>query len=198
MAAPRDFGAPLAAVGPAAGTVQDATAAVSAIVTDPGKTRSLGDIRRVVIHGTNMNPNATPEEVVRRGASAGRQGLPYHYLVTGNGQVYQLAGLDVAVNQSRVGAIDGDAVGVAMGGDFDLAVPNEAQVAAAAELLAQLLGELGLHVNNIYGRSELEGGTTSPGLQWSQGVRWGDDLIARVAALLPALPRSNSKWGAEH
>ena len=81
----------------------------------------------------------------------------------------------MAVNQSRVAAVDADAVGVALGGDFDLAAPAGEQMEAAAELLAKLLVDLGLHVNDIYGRNELERGTTSPGMQWGQGVRWRDD-----------------------
>ncbi len=84
--------------------------------------------------------------------------------------------------------MDADAVGVAFGGDFDLAVPSDAQMAAGGRAAGEAAEELGLHVNNIYGRSELEGGTTSPGMQWAQGVRWGDDLIARVAELVPAVP----------
>ncbi len=165
--------------------VQDVAAGAAAIVPEPGPSRPLSDIRRILIHHTGMAPDATPEAVVRRATSNDRAGLPYHYLVGGDGAVYQLADLDVAVNQSRLAAVDADAVGVALGGDFDLAAPSEAQMAAAVELVAALLGELGLHVNDIYGRAELEGGTTSPGLQWTQGVRWGDDLVARVAAMMP-------------
>jgi hypothetical protein len=186
LAATADLGMALA--GPQAAAVHDATAATSAIVGDPGKPRLLGGIQRIVIHETGMDSNASPEAVVRHGANTGRKGLPYHYLVTGDGQIHQLAGLDVAVNQSRVEAVDADSVGIAFGGDFDLAVPGEAQMEAAAELLARLLVDLGLSVNTIYGRSELEGGTNSPGMQWTQGVRWGDDLKAHVAALVSAFP----------
>lgn len=168
--------------------VRDISAALTAIVSVPGEARSLSNVRRVVIHHTGMAADLGAEDVVRRLARDGRQGLPFHYLVTGAGLSYQLAPLDIAVNQSRVAAVDADAVGVAFGGDFDLAVPSGAQMAAAADLLATLLGELGLHVNDIYGRNELERGTTSPGMQWSQGVRWRDDLVARVADLTPALP----------
>lgn len=168
--------------------IQDVSAAMAGLVTDPGAPRALGDIRRIVVHHAGLSSDASPEDVVRHGISRNRAGLPYHYLVTGGGASYQLAPLDVAVNQSRLAAVDADAIGVAFGGDFDLAAPTEEQMAAAASLLAKLLLDFGLDVNCIYGRSELEPGTTSPGSQWSQGVRWRDDLIARVADLLPAFP----------
>ena len=45
--------------------------------------------------------------------------------------------------------------------------------------------ELGLAVNVIYGRSELEGGTSSPGMQWSQGVTGATTCVSLVAARLP-------------
>ncbi len=134
--------------------VQDVSAALAEIVPDPGPARPLSDVRRIVIHHTGMAADATPEAILRRTAGQGRRGLPYHYLVDGDGMVSQLAPLDVAVNQSRLAAVDADAIGVTLGGDFDLAVPTEAQMAAAAELLAGLLRDFGLAVNDIYGRSE--------------------------------------------
>lgn len=172
----------------ASSTPKDVSDELAAIVPDAGPARELAGVRRIVIHHTGMAPDAEPAEVVRRAAGRGRQGLPYHYLVTGQGEAFQLAPLEVAVNQSRVDEVDANSIAVALGGDFDLAVPGAEQMEATARLLAMLLGDLGLHVNNIYGRSELEAGTTSPGMQWSQGVRWRDDLVARVADLVPAIP----------
>ena len=81
--------------------------------------------------------------------------------------------------------MDADAVAVAFGGDFDLAVPPAVQMETGAAVLAELLARLGFGVNVIFGRSEVEGGTSSPGMQWSQGVTWRDDLVSLVAARLP-------------
>ena len=110
--------------------VQDVTATVAALVPQPGEPRSRSAIRRIVIHHTAMPVDLGPEEVVRRLARQGAPGLPFHFLVSGSGASWQLAPLDLAVNQSRVRAVDADAVGVAFGGDFDLAVPSAAQMAA--------------------------------------------------------------------
>lgn len=144
-------------------------------------TRPLAQIQRIIVHHTGMNPNATPQQVAQQTIARGRAAIPYHYLVTGDGTVYQTQGLEVQTNQSRVAGVDADGVAVAFGGDFDLAAPAPAQMEAAAQLLADLLTDLGLSMNAIFGRSEVERGTTSPGVQWSQGVRWRDELIAAVA-----------------
>jgi hypothetical protein len=169
----------------AAFAVQDVTGELAATAKAPYPTRPLDAIRRVIIHHTGGNPNAAPEAVARAAIARGRPAIPYHYLIAGDGAVYLTQPLDARTNQSRVGAVDADGIAVAFGGDFDLAVPSPEQMAAAADLLADLLAQFGLGVNAIYGRSEVERGTTSPGMQWSQGVRWGDDLIARVAERLP-------------
>jgi hypothetical protein len=147
--------------------------------------RPLGAIRRMIIHHTGMRPDATPAEVAQRAVAEGRAAIPYHYLITGDGTVHQTQPLTARTNQSRVLAVDAEGVAIAFGGDFDLAVPTPAQMAAAADLLAALLTRFGLDVNDIVGRSEVERGTTSPGMQWGQGVRWRDDLVAAVAARLP-------------
>jgi BMFP domain-containing protein YqiC len=169
----------------AAFSVQDVTGELAATAKGSYPARPLEAIRRIIVHHTGMNPDASPEAVARASIRRGRPAIPYHYLVTGDGAVYLTQGLDVRTNQSRVAAVDADGVAVAFGGDFDMGVPSPEQMAAAADLLADLLTQFGLGVNAIYGRSEVEGGTTSPGMQWSQGVRWGDDLIALVAAHLP-------------
>jgi hypothetical protein len=165
--------------------VQDASEELARTARGVYPARPLGAIRQIIVHHTGMNPNATPQEVAQRSVSPGRPAIPYHYLIAGDGMVYRTQGLDVRTNQSRVLAVDAEGIAVALGGDFDLAVPAPAQMEAAADLLAGLLAQFGLDVNAIVGRSEMERGTTSPGMQWSQGVRWRDDLIAMVAQRLP-------------
>jgi hypothetical protein len=77
----------------------------------------------------------------------------------------------------------------ARAGDFDLATPTEAQISSAAQLITALLDQLGLDVNDVFGRSEVERGTTSPGLQWGQGVRYRDELLARAAGQVAPVSR---------
>ena len=166
--------------------VQDVRDEMDRMSTKAAPTRTLGDIRRIIIHHTATPGDVTPAQLARRQIRRGRTGIACHFLITGNGMTYQTQALEAVVNQSRLAAVDADGVAVALAGDFDLDVPSEAQMNAAADLLAGLLRDLGLGVNAIFGRNEIERRTTSPGMQWSQGVRYRDALIALVAKRTPA------------
>lgn len=172
-----------------AATVQDVCEEMDRLAAKAAPNRSLGNIRRIVIHHTGTSADVTPDQIARQQIRRGRPGIACHFLVAGNGLTYRTQGLEAAVNQSRVAAVNADGVAVALAGDFDLAVPAEAQMNAAADLLVELLGDLGLSINAIFGRSEIERGTTSPGMQWQQGVRYRDTLIALVAQRAPAYSR---------
>ena len=169
--------------------VQDVRQEMDQLATRAFPKRPLGDIRRIIIHHTATSADVMPAQVAKRQIRRGRGGIAYHYLITGNGMTYQTQGLETMVNQSRLAAVNEDGVAVALAGDFDLAAPTEAQMNAAADLLAGLLQDLGLSVNAIIGRNGVERGTTSPGMQWEQGVRYRDTLIALVAQRVPAHSR---------
>ena len=161
--------------------VQDVRDEMDRLATKAAPTRALGDIRRIIIHHTATSGDVTPAQLAKRQTRRGRTGIACHYLVTGNGMTYRTQSLEAVVNQSRLAAVDADGVAVALAGDFDLHTPTEAQMNAAADLLAGLLRDLGLSVTAIFGRNEVERGTTSPGMQWGQGVRYRDTLNALVA-----------------
>lgn len=164
-----------------AAAVQDVRNEMDRLATKAAPTRTLDDIRRIIIHHTATSGDLTPAQLARRQIRRGRTGIACHYLVNGNGMTYQTQALEAVVNQSRLAAVDADGVAVALAGDFDLDTPTEAQMNAAADLLAGLLRDLGLSVTAIFGRNEVERRTTSPGMQWGQGVRYRDALIALVA-----------------
>ena len=169
--------------------VQDVRQEMDRLATRVFPKRPLGDIRRIIIHHTATSADVMPAQVAKRQIRRGRGGIAYHFLITGNGMTYQTQGLETMVNQSRLAAVDADGVAVALAGDFDLAAPTEAQMNAAADLLARLLQDLGLSVNAIIGHNEVQRGTTSPGMQWEQGVCYRDTLIALVAQRVPAHSR---------
>ncbi len=146
--------------------------------------RARGSIRRIVVHHTGTRAGLTAAAAIRRQLSRGKGDGGYHYLVTRDGTIYQLNAPHTIVNQSRRNAVDRDAVAVALVGDFDLAAPSAAQLAVVAGLIAHLIVELGLPPDAVVGRSEVERGTTSPGLQWSQGVGYRVDLLALVRGTL--------------
>jgi len=136
------------------------------------------------VHHTGTRAGLTAAAAIRRQLSRGKGDGGYHYLVTRDGTIYQLNAPHTIVNQSRRNAVDRDAVAVALVGDFDLAAPSAAQLAVVAGLIAHLIVELGLPPDAVVGRSEVERGTTSPGLQWSQGVGYRVDLLALVRRTL--------------
>ena len=65
-------------------------------------------------------------------------------------------------------------------GDFTTAPPPRAQLNSMAVLLAQLIKDLGLTVDEIYGYKELAP-TQSPGATWEQ---WRPELLDRVRSLI--------------
>ncbi len=127
-------------------TLQDVREEMDRLATKVAPKRPLSDIRRIIIHHTATPADVTPAQLARRQIRRGRTGIAYHYLIAGNGMTYQTQGLEARVNQSRLAAVDADGVAVALAGDFDLAAPTEAQMNAAADLLAGLLQDLGLSV----------------------------------------------------
>jgi len=164
-----------------ASTVQDVREEMNRLATRATPSRTLGDIRRIIIHHTATSGDVTPGQLAKRQIRRGRTGIACHYLIRSNGMIFRTQALEAVVNQSRLAAVDADGVAVALAGDFDLHTPTEAQMNAAADLLAGLLRDLGLSVTAIFGRNEVERRTTSPGMQWGQGVRYRDTLIALVA-----------------
>ncbi len=153
--------------------------------TEPYPTRSVSDIRRIVVHHTGFTRDLSPEACgaapqVRRG----KPGTTYHFLVAQDGRIYSMQPLEAATEQTTLHSANADAVAVALSGDFREAVPSPAQMDAAADLIAWLLRRLGLGIEAVYGRCELDDGIASPGAQWLQGSQYKITLLAAVARQL--------------
>ncbi len=145
-------------------------------------TRSLEQIKRIIIHHTAIRPQIGAERIAEHRVN--KQGWPaigYHYFITGNGVVQQTNDLTTiakhAVKLNEVSA------GVCFAGDFTNATPTPQQMEAGAQLLAWLLTQLNLPVAAVIGHKEIVN-TQSPGLQWDSGAKWGEQLKARIQALL--------------
>ena len=147
-------------------------------------TRSLDEIRRIVVHHTVTRPDITPERLAQALVNRDKPGIKYHFLITGDGTIYWTQPLETAVEQTLVSAVNADGVAVALAGNFTAAVPSEAQLESAARLIAWLLSELRLGVEMVFGRSELDPRVSSPGAQWLQGARYKEALLSRVRALM--------------
>ena len=162
-------------------------------------TRDASTIRRIVVHHTGSSTTATPEELARQAVNQNKPGIPYHFLVTGDGVIYQTQPLTRIVRQNLSSGINqtinADSIAVALAGNFrrDRDVePADAQRQAAAQLIAWLIAQqrLGSIVPQIvFGRQELGEAVISPGDQWTEGLRWKDKLLGDIQRILDRASR---------
>ena len=156
-------------------------------------TREVSDIRRIVVHHTLSDPMTPPHDLAQQAVDQNKPGMPYHFLVSGDGTIYQTQPLSRIVRQNMSRSINetinADSIAVALAGDFrrDRDVePSEAQRKAAAALIAWLISQqrLGSIVTQIvFGRKELGEHVISPGDQWDEGIRWKDKLVADIQTI---------------
>ena len=65
-------------------------------------------------------------------------------------------------------------------GDFKDTIPPEAQIESGAHLVAWLLQELDLPLENVGGHKRHVPRTSCPGDQWDAEQQWGELLYARI------------------
>jgi hypothetical protein len=163
--------------------VQDVSASLAHSATQQYPARARSAIRRLIIHHTATPATVTVQRVAEfQVNNRNLPGITYHYCITPQGQVFQTQPLEVVANHA--GNFSGESVGVCLIGNFTDAAPTQAQLEAAAALLAQLAGQLGLSVNQIFGYSDLVK-TASPGATWPA---WKGPLLARVQSLMASVP----------
>ncbi len=147
--------------------------------------RMPSQIKLIVVHHTVTSPETDPIALAR--ALIARRdlpGLPYHFLVQGDGDGFWAEPLETAVGQTLKDEINQKAVGVALAGNFTNDPPPEPQLDAAAAIIAQLIKTYGLNVDtDVIGRSEVDP-VASPGKQWLQGAKYKVTLLDKVRALL--------------
>ena len=150
-------------------------------------TRPMSQITQVVVHHTVTSPQTDPIALAR--AVISRRDLPglmYHFLVQGEGGSFWTESLTSVVEQTFEEDVNASGVAVALAGDFTNAPPPEAQLDAAAAIIAQLVRTFDLDVDaDIIGRSEIDP-TASPGKQWLEGAQYKFTLLDKVRALLAA------------
>ncbi len=156
---------------------------------DPSKRYALrvaDAIHRIIVHHTVTSTTATPEAIAQ--GQITRRNLPgisYHFTVSSAGAISWTQPLEAQAAQCTTESVNADSIGVALIGTFNDAPPVEAQLDAAAELIAWLISIRKLTTADVKGRSEVER-NTSPGTQWLQGARYKDTLLAKVQAILSA------------
>jgi hypothetical protein len=167
----------------AAPAIQNITTSLARNPAMPLSTRPVSQIDRIIIHHTATPPTVGAERIAAFLVSnRGRPGINYHYFITADGTIQQTNELTGITLQSDP-QFNPVAVGIAFAGDFTNATPAQAQIESGARLIAWLLRQLGLSPQAVYGHKELSK-TQSPGVQWDDGARWGNQLRQRIQALL--------------
>ncbi|HIQ04590.1 MAG TPA: hypothetical protein EYH31_02730 [Anaerolineae bacterium] len=146
--------------------------------TYPGRTRK--EIKRIVIHHTVAK--TTPEVIARYQVNTfGWPGIGYHFVIMEDGTIYQTE--PVAAVSHHTTSHNEDTIGVAFVGNFMDGTPNQAQLQAGAHLVAYLIDQFDLTLDDVIGRREIEA-VQSPGDQWDRGANWKQTLLEGARAYL--------------
>ncbi len=146
--------------------------------------RDWQDIQTIIVHQTGTAPNTSPQalaqvQIFRQEAP----GITYHFLIHSNGDIYWTQSLERVLKNTLHYETSASSVAIALAGDFSDEAPSPAQLTAAADVIAWLVSELGLSIEDVVGRSDLEA-VLSPGSQWKQGARYKKTLLGLVKARL--------------
>ncbi|MFN2114896.1 MAG: N-acetylmuramoyl-L-alanine amidase [Anaerolineae bacterium] len=158
--------------------------------------RTLSDIRYLVLHHSGASGAVGPRAIAEEHVTANDwPGIGYHFVVDTAGTIYRTQDMTVVSHHAR--QFNPVAVGVALLGDLSSDVPTAEQLAAASQLLASLLADLGLPLDAVRGHREIVR-TPCPG-ETFQSV-WRPRLMQAIAELLgeavPAPESGAAKLGA--
>jgi len=148
--------------------------------------RSLAQITHIAIHHSAVPASVTPQRIAHHHVFSETQqwpGMGYHYFISANGTIDQTQALELASN--HVYGHHHNTVGVCLAGNFDHVIPTPAQLAASGRLIAWLMQELNIPLQNVWGHKAFPRATTScPGKQWDGGRRWQDLLLQEIRTVL--------------
>lgn len=133
--------------------------------------RSLDDIRRIIIHhvGGGVNRDFTAKEIADYHVrSKGWPGIAYHFLAHPDGRLEYVG--DIATVRYHVGALNRESVGICLAGDFTTEAPRRIQLLRVLQLTYGIWRHLGRQVA-VYGHREVSdltgyGWTECPGDTW--------------------------------
>jgi N-acetyl-anhydromuramyl-L-alanine amidase AmpD len=163
----------------AAPAIQDLTAKLAKHATNTYNTRPRSDIRNVIIHHSAGPVTVGPEAIARYHVTKHNwPGAGYHFFVADDGILYQANALET-ISYHAVQA-NPTSVGVCFLGSFMETIPPAAQLRAGGHLVAWLLQELDLSIDDIKGHKEVVA-TACPGEQWAKGQGWKALLRQEVA-----------------
>lgn len=147
--------------------------------TEKYRTRALSTIRNLVIHHSAAPPSVGPRRIASYHVKKqGWPGIGYHFLISETGVIYQGNALETISNHAVQANSRG--VGICFLGNFTKVVPPPAQLRAGAHLVAWLMQELNIGLDNVKGHREFME-TACPGDQWLAGKEWKQMLHQEIA-----------------
>jgi N-acetyl-anhydromuramyl-L-alanine amidase AmpD len=147
--------------------------------TETYRTRALSDIRHLVIHHSAAPPSVGPRRIASYHVKTkGWPGIGYHFLINQKGTIYQGNTLETISNHAVQANSRG--VGICFLGNFTKVVPPPAQLRAGAHLVAWLMQELNIGLDNVKGHREFME-TACPGNQWLEGKKWKEMLRQEIS-----------------
>lgn len=184
QAALRQKGSPTPSAGKVARPeIRDVVDQLSKHPTLKYATRSLDRITHLCIHHSAASGSIPIENVAKYHVDdRGWPGIGYHFYIKPDGTVYQTNRMETVSFQ--VSQNNDYSVGVCVSGDFTYAPPPDTQIEATARLVAWLMQELSVPVQNVLGHKEFpQNDTSCPGETWLKNQCWKNSLLDRLRAL---------------
>jgi N-acetyl-anhydromuramyl-L-alanine amidase AmpD len=145
------------------------------------QTRPPNAIKTLVIHHSAVPPRVGPQQVAAYHVNRlDWPGVGYHFLVGADGIIYQANSVETI--SYHAANVNPRGVGICFLGDFTKEVPPSPQLLAGAHLVAWLMQELNIALDEVKGHKELMG-TACPGIQWLEGKNWKQMLHQEVVQM---------------
>jgi N-acetyl-anhydromuramyl-L-alanine amidase AmpD len=158
--------------------IQDMVDKLTKHPTKKYDTRPLSDIQKLVVHHSAVPASVGPQRIADYHVKKlDWPGVGYHFFVGEDGILYQGNKLQTisyhAVQANPTG------VGICFLGNFMDKSPTAVQFRAGAHLLAWLMQELDVALDDVIGHMEVLA-TACPGKQWQDGKKWKAQLRQEI------------------
>ena len=159
------------------------------------KTRELSQITHLSIHHSATPANIDPFRVAAYQIKADPKrkkdawpGIGYHYYIEPDGTIFQTNRWETL--SYHTGGNNSYSLGICFAGNFTDVVPTPKQIESGGHLVAWLMQELNIPLENVWGHKEYpkNRSTGCPGAQWLDGQKWKEMLLAQVRAVQQGLP----------
>ena len=149
--------------------------------TNKYSSRPTSAIQMLVIHHSAVSPTVGPKRMAEYHVNSLQwPGLGYHFMVSDDGIIYQ--GNTLTTVSYHAMEANGRSVGICFLGNFTKKVPPPAQLHAGAQLVAWLMQELDIALDDVKGHKEaMKAATACPGAQWLSGKKWKEMLRQEIA-----------------